>query len=114
MKREHDKIASIKRKENYSKVWFGKALELLKWKKVKFKNVVDIGAGKGEFLEILRDNFNISKLVGIDYIDTDLEIMKSKGIQGIKIDLDNFNIEDYLNLKQSFHKFLYLKLHLML
>jgi len=102
MKRKHDEVASIKREENYSKVWFLKALELLKKEKTNFKNVIDIGAGKGEFLEILKDNFDISDTFAIDYIESDLNILKSKGIEAIKIDLDNFKVEDYPELKNRF------------
>jgi 2-polyprenyl-3-methyl-5-hydroxy-6-metoxy-1,4-benzoquinol methylase len=102
MKTEHDQIASVKRKEDYSKKWFIKALELLKQEKIEPKNVIDIGAGKGELLKILRDNFNNVNTVGIDYTEANLEALKQKGIQAIKVDLDNFNIEDYLNLKNKF------------
>jgi len=102
MKREHDEIASVKRKENYSKIWFVKALELLKQEKIKFKSVVDIGAGKGEFLEILKDNFDIPNTVGVDYIESDLRTLTSKGIKAIKVDLDNFKVEDYSDLKNNF------------
>ena len=78
MKKEHDQIASNKRKENYSKVWFLKALELLKKKRIIFKDVIDVGSGKGEFLEILKDNFNISRAAGIDYTEHDLKLLEYK------------------------------------
>jgi len=102
MKKEHDEIASNKREESCSKAWFLKALELLKQEKISFESVIDIGAGKGEFLEILKDNFNVSNLVGIDYVDADLRVLISKGIQAIKVDLDNFNMDDYSDLKNRF------------
>ena len=102
MKKEHDQIASNKRKENYSKVWFLKALELLKKKRIIFKDVIDVGSGKGEFLEILKDNFNISRAAGIDYTEPDLKLLESKGIEAIKINLDNFRTEDYEKLKSKF------------
>lgn len=102
MKKEHDEIVSTKRKESHSKVWFIKSLELLKKRKITFKNVMDIGAGKGEFLELIRENFKIEGLFGIDYIDKNIKILKSKGIETFQIDLDNFEINKYTHLKNKF------------
>jgi len=102
MKKAHDEIASKSRDLNYNKFWFNNALELLRAQRVDPKNVLDVGAGKGEFLEILKNRFSINKLVGIDYIDSDIDILKGKGIQPIKINLDNFEVSEYPQLKESF------------
>lgn len=102
MKKRHDEIASIKREESYSKVWFNKALGLLKQTKINFTNVIDIGAGKGEFLELLNNKFKNLHLYAIDYTDTNLGVLERKGINNIKIDLDNFELERFKNLEKKF------------
>jgi len=102
MKRKHDNIASKKRKENYSKRWFKESLSLLKREKINIKNVIDIGTGKGEFLEILKTNFSVLSLTGVDYVDADLEILEQKNIKAIKIDLDSFDINSFPALKYKF------------
>ena len=58
MKKRHDEIAALKRIECYSKSWFTKALELLKRTGIDFEDVIDIGAGKGEFLELLQEKYS--------------------------------------------------------
>jgi len=102
MKRRHDEIASIKREESYSKIWFRKTLQLLEKKEIHFKSVIDIGAGKGEFLEILNDKFNDLQLFAVDYTDTNLEVLASKKINTINLDLDNFELEGLAYLKNKF------------
>jgi len=102
MKRRHDEIASIKREDSYSKIWFRKALQLLEQKEIHFKNVIDIGAGKGEFLEILNDKFNGLQLFAVDYTDTNLEVLAGKKINTINLDLDNFELERLAYLKNKF------------
>ncbi len=103
MKKKHDNIASKKRKENYFKRWFKESLNLLKREKINIQNVVDVGAGKGEFLEILKNNFDVLNLVGIDYVDADLNVLEQKNIKAIKIDLDNFDINSFPVLKHKFN-----------
>lgn len=103
MKKNHDELASIKRKEDYSKIWFVKSLDLLKKEKININNVIDIGAGKGEFLEILKNNFKVTNLFAIDYTETNLKILGDKNIQAIRIDLDKFKIEDFSYLKNKFN-----------
>jgi len=102
MKKRHDEIASIKRAESYSKIWFSQALELLGRSDAKFKSVIDIGAGKGEFLEILNKNYQALQLYAIDYTDTNLAVLESKGINTIKLDLDNFELKELKHLKGKF------------
>lgn len=103
MKKEHDEITAITREESYSKIWFVKALELLKRQGISFKNVIDIGAGKGEFLEVLKSRFNnLGGLYGVDYIESNLEILRRKNINSIRIDLDNFEVRDFEFLKGKF------------
>lgn len=62
----------------------------------KCSNVLDIGCGRGEFLEILRDN-NIYA-TGIDINDGMVEICKKKGLNVFKVDifefLENLNIDE--------------------
>ena len=70
--------------------------------KIHFKNVIDIGAGKGEFLELLNNKFKNLHLYAIDYSDTNLEVLERKGINNIKIDLDNFELERFKNLEKKF------------
>lgn len=102
MKKRHDEIASIKREESYSKIWFNKAFELLVNGKINLQNVIDIGAGKGEFLEILNSKLGDLQLYAIDYTDTNLEVLKRKEINAIKLDLDNFELEGLIYLKEKF------------
>lgn len=102
MKKKHDEIASIKRGESYSKIWFKKAEELLEIKKIYPKSVIDIGAGKGEFLEILKRKFKNLQLCAVDYTETNLEALNRKGINTIKLDLDNFELEGFRYLKEKF------------
>lgn len=76
---------------------------MLEEMKTHFKNVIDIGAGKGEFLEILSNKFNNLQLYAIDYADTNLEVLNRKEINAIKLDLDNFELERIKYLKGKFN-----------
>jgi len=102
MKKEHDEIAAIHREESYSKIWFKKGLELLDTKDTDISKVIDIGAGKGEFLEILKNKFSITEAVAIDYSETNLEVLNLKGIKSIKVDLDNIDFNDFSAYKRHF------------
>ena len=102
MKKEHDEIAAIHREEDCSKIWFKKALELLDLKNINISKVIDVGAGKGEFLEILKNKFDITEAVAIDYSETNLRILSLKDIKSIKVDLDNIDFNDFLKYRQHF------------
>jgi 2-polyprenyl-3-methyl-5-hydroxy-6-metoxy-1,4-benzoquinol methylase len=102
MKKRHDELAATKRTESYSKIWFTKALELLERSDTRFKRVIDVGAGKGEFLEILKQKYPDLQLYAIDYTDTNLAVLKRKGINTIKLDLDSFELEELKPLQGKF------------
>lgn len=102
MKQKHDEIAARKREESYTKIWFNKAFELLEIKKIYPQRVMDIGAGKGEFLEILKGKFEDLQLYAIDYTETNLAALNRKGINTIKLDLDNFELARFTDLKEKF------------
>lgn len=102
MKNRHDEIAALKRIECYSKSWFTKALELLKRTGIDFEDVIDIGAGKGEFLELLQEKYCGLRLSALDYIDINLQTLKSKGMSVISLDLDDFELAEVDYLRNKF------------
>ncbi len=103
MKKEHDEIAARQREEGYSKIWFKKALELLENNNINPRQVIDVGAGKGEFLELLEKKCNPRELWGIDYSQTNIDILKRKNIKVLEIDLENFELDKLKNdLKEKF------------
>jgi len=97
-----DELAARKREESHSKIWFLKALELIKRKEIDPKKVIDIGAGKGEFLDILKIKLGIKDLYALDYAETNIKILKEKNYKAMKVDLDYFNLNEFINLKEKF------------
>ncbi len=103
MKKEHDELAAQKREINYNKDWHKKGFELLKNYEISnFNKVMDVGAGKGEFLFLLKKTNENLDLFGVDYSETNIDELKRSGFEAIKIDFDNFNVNDYKNFFNQF------------
>lgn len=103
MKKYHDELAAKNREVNYKKSWFLKSLELvhyLNWQQI--KRVIDLGAGKGEFLELLKKRDTRIEYWGADYSETNIRELQAKNIKTLNIDFDDFQIKDYHELKEKF------------
>ncbi|MCR4314434.1 MAG: class I SAM-dependent methyltransferase, partial [Candidatus Uhrbacteria bacterium] len=62
--------------------------------------VADFGAGKGEFLELVKKNFPTSERFGFDYSPTNLEELNRKGIHGVEVNFDEITPQTYKRLEE--------------
>lgn len=102
MKKSHDEMVAKSRTINYEKIWFKKAIKLLDKNNTPVKNVIDVGAGKGEMLNILDNKYNLSSVTAVDYSEENIKTLQNQKIHTINIDLENINNGNYINLKDKF------------
>lgn len=87
-KQTHDESSAMHRAENYTKKWFRGALLLLQKNAISPNSTVDVGAGKGEFLEIIKKNFSNSTIHAIDYSQQNITVLNEKKIPNTLLDLE--------------------------
>lgn len=95
MKIDHDELAAQQRTENNTKKWFIRGMRLLKQHPIQPTRIADFGAGKGEFLELLRIEFPESELYGFDYSNTNIATLEEKTFHAIRLDFDQINDDVY-------------------
>lgn len=82
-KQSHDEISAKGRKPNYDKEYFHLALDYAKGE------ILDIGAGNGEFAELVKWGPTTRQVICIDYADPHLKRLHELGCFAIKLDFDN-------------------------
>lgn len=100
MKIDHDESAAQQRAENFTKKWFTIGLSLLQKHAFDPIRIADFGAGKGEFLELVKTHYPTSERFGFDYSPTNLEKLKQKGLDGIEINFDEITAQTYTRLEE--------------
>ncbi len=90
-KHDHDVYSASERVYKSDKEWFLNGMALLKELKGDSAalQAMDIGCGNGEWADHISREFPGSSVHGVDYAEPHLEVMRSKGYQTTRLDLDN-------------------------
>jgi len=89
------------------------AFELLSWlKKDRFKRIMEVGCGTGNYTLLLREKFKKAKITAVDISDKMIEVasdkLRDKGIEFMVRDAENLNLDkgfDLITSNACFHWF---------
>lgn len=106
-RRSYDQIAQVWSKELFGKAYTAKSPLMLARHtyvaefieqnlSLKNKNVCDVGAGEGQFLNLIKKNYNAS-VFGIEPSETNCKMMKEEGIQHFQGTMEGY-------LESFYHK----------
>lgn len=88
-KKEHDAVAAALRTQmtTFDKPWFRSTSEVLKRRKLRGLNCLDLCSGNCEYSQVLRDEYNMS-VTCADYIPSHLQQAVDEGFPTIEVDID--------------------------
>ena len=87
-KKQHDEAAGELRTLNYDKIWFKKAIELLKSTGHRGFTMLDMGCGNAEFSELAKKHFEAT-VTCLDYADSHLERVREGGFETVRCNFDD-------------------------